>query len=352
MAKVSLGDLQVDFDLNPRQKINNKAVLQYSDAIREIIEQDLDFHKVWEQPIEVTKDKIVVRGAHTVLALCEIYDDDHLVEVRHVRIGDKVAEGREDAKWLSAQSNKKGINFGDGEISKAIEFMLDQMQPTSTSAEDGKRPFMSERPIAIAIGCGRSIVNKVRNKWYMDNGFEDLVEERKKPTPATEEELSESAKAADVLLEKQKAKSSKKGKKDTKDKPTTKKDTESLNEDIEGLDDLDLGEDTEDTEEAQLTHPMDEAYEKAEDEEEPEDEEDEDVRAKTIDGIESRLDKLITMQPDPLMFGEIEVIMCGRDIVDVGIIKETLGDKFEGEDVDAVIDLFKFFIESLGDECK
>ena len=355
MASVKLSELQVNFDSNPRGEVNHIAVMDYSQAIREYESQGIDFSKAWEQPIEVTKDKIVVRGSHTVLALREVYEDDYDVEVKYIKIGDKYAEGHEDAKWLSAQSNKKGIEFGDGEVTKAIIFMLEQMQPTDKTTLENKRDFIAERPFAAAIGCSRTMINRVRNKWLKDNGYSEVVEDRKTGKQLSEDEVKESAEAAkDALKEAAAEQSSEtiaKSKKSAAKKP--KKDMGALEEDIDGLDELDLDE------EEEKQHPLDKQYEKglvtkvdAEEDEDLDDLDDENEdRAKHVKEFHEHMDTLVSEQVDMMLLGDVEFLISGSgDKSDLGVLRPLLK-KYEPAEIEMVIDFLTNCITSASTEC-
>ena len=361
MAKEKLGDLIVDFSINPRGEVNSKAVLEYSENMREYIEQGLEINKVWEQTIEITSDKIVVRGSHTVLALREIYDDDHIVEVKNARIGTKIAKGMKDASWLAAQSNKKGINFGTGEVSNAIKFMLDQMQPTAEGEVEDKRPFMNERELAAVIGCGRSQVNTVRNKWYTDNGFGELVAKRRKrkgddKEKTEEDKLKENVKAAQKILDKEKGKSAAK----------PKKTPEGLSEEIDSLDEVDLSDNAEHPLDSEHVEPVDEDPEEdeyaeqnedddyledldGEEDEEPEDEEDddEDIREIHKNEFEEHLDNFVAAQPDMMMLNDADELLCGAN--NDGVIF-SLAEKHSPEEVAQLSELVRWIIETVSTE--
>lgn len=382
MAKCKLGDLQVNFEANPRAEKNSAAVLNYASAIREYQSQGVEFHKAWEQPIEVTSDKIVVRGSHTVLALREVHDEDYEVEVRYAKINGKQAKGLEDAKWLSAQSNKKGIEFGDGEVTNALNFMLDQMNPTKDEDIEGKRPFLADRPLSAAVGCSRSMANKVRKKWLKKNGYAELVEERKtgteeekkgKSEPLTEEQMAESQQAAEKILKEQEQK-----KEEAKRSKERKVDAEQLQEDIDDLNNFDSSEDGDeelqgdthpfDREPANTVTPVDEDDEgevveekdptdldfSGEEEEEPDDEEEENSerdRRRHKKQFEEHIENFIAAQPDPLLYDKIEVLIDGKDVTDQGILRPLLGD-CSPEEIDIVIDLFKWIMEVMATEAE
>ena len=372
MATFKLGELIVDFEDNPRGEVNQEAVDTYAQNIEQLEESGIGFKKGWEQRIEVTKDKRVTKGSHTVLALRKKYDENHEVEAFYAKIDGKAAEGKEDAKWLSAQSNKKGINFGDGEIENAINFMLDQMQPTEKSKVKDKRDYISDRSLAPMIGCSRTHVNRIRKRWLKENGFEDVVDDRKTKPEPTEEEVNSAKEAAAKALqelekEQQKAKTPKKPKTvddlqeeqddlnnfDSEEEETNQlltsdthpddatdvlpddPDADAPDSDGENYDDLDLDDETEDD------IPFPDGDEKDR----------ENMRRRHKRQLEEQFDNMIAGQPNPLMFGELEVLINGRDISDKGKIRELLGDKFPAEELDPVIDFFIWLVQSIASEC-
>ena len=198
MANVRLGVLIVDFSINPRKSKNADAVETYKDSLLEYKEKadgdpiDKWFPKSWNQRIEITSDHIVTQGCHTVLGLREIYDDDTIIPAFYMEIEGKPAKGKADAAWLACQSNKKGLAFGDIQKSEAALMMIKQMQPTQYTQEEGKRPYMTDRALAVAIGCSKSTVSRVRNAWLIENGY-------KKPKPT--HNLAEAAKRAEAIME-------------------------------------------------------------------------------------------------------------------------------------------------------
>lgn len=350
MANLKLGELVVDFEVNPRGGANSDAVDEYAAHIEEYESKGIEFGKAWEQRIEITKDKIVVKGSHTVLALRKKYDENYEVEAFYAKIGDKQANGKDDAKWLAAQSNKKGINFGDGEVSNAIIFMLEQMQPTPKSEVEGKRPFISDRGLATVIGCSRTQVNRIRKKWLKDNGFSDVVEERK---TKSEDEVSETQEAANKVLEEEMAKKKKKS------EPKKAKKLSDLNEEIDEIESFDFDSTEEGDEDLEGdTHPLDEHEDDIDiqDDEEPEedltkgDEDRDGMRKRHENEFSENLDDFIAAQPNPLIFGEIEVFLEGVDATDKGKLREFLGDKFPPAELDPVIDYLLWGLKVAADE--
>ena len=361
MAKVKLGDLTVDWSVNPRGKKNNAAVKEYTQSLeeyKEIADQDNEsfdkwFSRDWEQRIECTKDKIVTKGSHTIEALRNIYGKDDEITVTYVKIEGKPAEGVDDARWLAAQSNRKGLDFGEGEKKAAIEAMLEQMQPTKTSEVEGKRPFLSERPLAAAVGCSRSMVNVTRNDWLVKKGFKEKEEKKKKPT------AEETADRAEQLLQEF---DEKKDKKEAKPKKV-ETDPAVLNQDAEDLDDLN---DDDDAKPATDVHPLDEEHAQkhgaevdvTDADEDYEDDEDEDEdessdREEHVDEFQDVLDnmKIAMKGHDGKLINKLDGLI-GDD--DNGILKPLLmkDSEFEDREVNILIAGLAWFVETIADECE
>ena len=373
MAKVKLGELSVNFEVNPRGKKDNNAILEYASAIKEYEESGVGFEKAWGQRIEVTKDKIVTQGSHTVLALREVgeyFDDDDEIEVFYAKIDGKVAEGKDDAKWCAAQANKKGIDFTAENKSTAINFLLDQMHPFNDKdmksmgieKEESKRDFITERPLAVMVGCSRTQVNRVRDEWHVKNGYK--IEEAKKDekgSEAGEEKVDEGKKLTkEERLEKKLQEAEEKGKKPKAKKPKDHK--PNLDEDIDDLNDFDASEQGDEKE----VNPMDsdtvtEATDAPDpkvsaddidpdiDEGDDDIELDEDMREIHLTQFDDRLGDILEKDPDMNIFSDIEVLIVGKDSQDKGVLAGHLED-YKSEEVAMAISFLKWAVHSVCNE--
>ena len=373
MAKMKLGELIVDFESNPRGKKDPSAILEYADAIRDYEESGVGFAKAWGQRIEVTKDKIVTQGSHTVLALREVgehFDDDTEIEVFYAKIDGKVAEGKDDAKWCAAQANKKGIDFTPENKSTAINFLLDQMHPFNDKdmksmgidKELHKRDFITERPLAVMVGCSRTQVNRVRDEWHVKNGYK--IEETKEDEKGAEdgEKKADGGKelTKEERLEKKLQEAKEKGKKPKAKKP--KDHHPNLDEDIDDLNSFDASEKGDDKE----VNPMDsDTVTEATDAPEPNVSEDdidpgldegdddldldEDMREKHLTQFDDRLSEMLEKDPDMNIFSDIEVLIVGKDSQDKGVLRDHLKD-YSSEEVEMAISFLKWAVHSVCNE--
>ena len=162
--KLELGKLIVDWEVNPRKKSNN-TVEEYVEHMLEYQDKEIDIETAWNQQIECTKDLIVVKGAHTLEALCKVYGTTYEI---NVRIYDGFV-GKEDAKWLSAQSNVHGKPYNTGERKTAVYNVLSQMHNLVTDTKPGMRPFKTSRGIATMLGMSPTHVWRLRKQYREEN---------------------------------------------------------------------------------------------------------------------------------------------------------------------------------------
>jgi len=164
--KMRLGDLIVDWTINPRDK-NDKTIEEFAEMMEDYESKALTFDESWKQPIEITEDKIVTQGSHSLLAAKQIYGDHHEITVR-VHVG---VTGTEKAAFLSATSNVHGKPYKQGERKKAVFAVFDQTQNLKGGGVKGKQPFRSIREIAAMTGISKGYVYELRADYRAENGL-------------------------------------------------------------------------------------------------------------------------------------------------------------------------------------
>lgn len=174
--KVELGKLVNDWEVNPRKK-SNAIIEEYAEYMLEYQEKEVDIETAWNQQIEVTKDLIVVRGGHTLEAMMKVFGKTYEVTVKvwqHF-------SGKEDAKWLSAQSNIHGKPYNTGERKTAVYNVLSQMHNLKTDSGEDKRAFKTSREIATMLGISPTHVWRLRGQYREENELpseKDVKEEK------------------------------------------------------------------------------------------------------------------------------------------------------------------------------
>lgn len=198
-VKRALSDLLVDWDVNPRVK-NDSLIEEYTESVEGYIEDYVpevdgkDFatylERCWDQATEITSDNTVVKGCHSVLAFINAFSHGEEPEKRYLKLhGDKKiskenyirlqetgldlkiwtkihpVSGKDEAKYLSAQSNRHGRQLEKGEFGRAILFILEQTNKTKENEDPNLKPFLSEHKIAAIVGCSRPRVWQVRQEY-------------------------------------------------------------------------------------------------------------------------------------------------------------------------------------------
>ena len=166
--KMNVGDLIVDWDVNPRDK-SQETIDEFADIMIDYQSKALTFDESWKQKIEATEDKIVVRGSHSLVAAKEVYGDHHQITVL-IHVG---VTGKEKAAFLSATSNVHGKPYKQGERRKAIFEVLGQTQNLKRGIEADKRGFLSIREISAITGISKGYIYELRRDYRAENGLEN-----------------------------------------------------------------------------------------------------------------------------------------------------------------------------------
>ena len=175
--KKSIGDLDVNWSVNPRNK-SELLITEYAESLDGYIkayDENQDgsdiatyIERCWDQKFEITEDSIVVKGCHSILALQKILEkkmgsEDGIKFKIWVNIHPVSGEG--DAKYLSAQSNRHGKDLDKGEKRKAVEFILQATNKTKYNTDTNLKPFLVQSKIASMAGCSRQYVQHLRDEY-------------------------------------------------------------------------------------------------------------------------------------------------------------------------------------------
>lgn len=218
-----LGDLKIVWEVNPRQtegidfpedlikkdqkgnEIEDRVNLPDEDFVKELAEsfkviadqydpenpahgkRPADYYaNQWDQSIWITADNIVVRGCHSILAMKQVLGDEATIAVKLFNV-----EGMDEAKWLSAQSNKHGKIMQNGQKTRSVLFILEQTNLTKENSNPDLKDFIVDNKVAQMVGCSRGLVYQIRGKLLgrPTKSDKDKVEELNEELKQKEEEL-------------------------------------------------------------------------------------------------------------------------------------------------------------------
>ena len=168
IEKKTLGQLLVDWDINPRKK-STSTIEEYTQAMVEYRDNAMTLNDSWNQPIEIADDEnsTIVKGCHSFIAAKSVYGMHHEVNVTiHTGLKDRV-----EMKYMAAMSNIHGKPYDTEGAKKAVEEILSQTQNLKTGVEKGKRQYCSIRKLVTYTGIPKSTVWRIRDFWRSENNF-------------------------------------------------------------------------------------------------------------------------------------------------------------------------------------
>ena len=168
IEKKTLGQLLVDWDINPRKK-SAVMIEEYTQAMVEYRDNALSMDDYWKQTIEVADDQnsTIIKGCHSFIAAKSVYGMHHEVNVMiHTGLTDRI-----EMKYMAAMSNIHGKPYSTEGAKKAVEEILSQTQNLKTGVEKGKRQYCSIRKLVTYTGIPKSTVWRIRDFWRAENNF-------------------------------------------------------------------------------------------------------------------------------------------------------------------------------------
>lgn len=160
IRKVPVRELQVDWSLNPRKRLDMGVFNRYVEDMEGYIEEGEDINTVWKQSVISTQDLVVIQGCHTVTALKQV-DQSYIL---NVEILDVVSTDVAETRFYAAQSNVHGKQLTGAEKRLAIRWILEGSNLKKVHKDPNKKPYMTNEKIGAMLQCSKETVRKIRNE--------------------------------------------------------------------------------------------------------------------------------------------------------------------------------------------
>ena len=204
-AKIGVNEISVDWDLNPRETHDEDLIETYQKGISNYYEsygpeKAFDY---WGQTVQVSKDNVVTRGCHTVVAgqrlenalnaerKKEDPNQERITLLIPVEVAEVSSEDIDKMRFYAAESNIHGKQLSKKELDVAINWYLQGMNLTKNNEDPDKEPYKSDRKVAAIFNVSYGKIHKMRRELRNDpieiNKGYVKVADREEPEAETEE---------------------------------------------------------------------------------------------------------------------------------------------------------------------